>query len=129
MWDHTPGKNRDYYKKTKDHSDIDIAYSARSSGTTYKHKNGFKIFSQESWDLVRSINENLITLEHSSCLSFLVLLNSIWLQNLTFDCLLIYWQNLTARSLVLKSTFIWDHTKRIYWIEIFFLDVLKVCLL
>ena len=33
----TLGKNEDYYKNTKDHSDIEIAYSARSSGTIYKY--------------------------------------------------------------------------------------------
>ena len=42
-----------------------IAYSARSSGTNYKYKNGTKICSQDSLDLVRSINENNITFEQS----------------------------------------------------------------
>ena len=52
----TPGKNKDYYKNTKDHLDIEIA-------SVLHIKNGFEICSQESLDSVRSINDNLITLE------------------------------------------------------------------
>ena len=40
-----------------------MTYSARSSGATCKHKNGFTICSQENSYLVRSINKKYITLE------------------------------------------------------------------
>ena len=45
------------------HSRIETAFSARSSGTKYKYKNGTKICSQDSLNSVRRINDNNITME------------------------------------------------------------------
>ena len=54
----------------EDYSEGEISYPVRSSGTTYKHINGIKIYSQESLDLVRSINEDHITLEQHKIQEF-----------------------------------------------------------
>ena len=49
--------------RKKEYPEVEIAYSARSSGTKYKYINGIKICSQEGLDLVRLVNKNHITLE------------------------------------------------------------------
>ena len=56
--------HNDSTKSTKlKHSRIETAFSARSSGTKYKYKNGTKICSQDSLNSVRKINDNNITME------------------------------------------------------------------
>ena len=59
----TSRNNNDYNKNELKHPDIEIAYSARSSGAIYRHKNGVTIDSKNCRDSIRPINDNHFTLE------------------------------------------------------------------
>ena len=59
----SPKKNHDYPKINNKQPDFETAFSARSSGTKYKHKNGTTTCLKDSPNFIRPINENHITLE------------------------------------------------------------------